>query len=304
MAEGRAVVAEGSAPAAAAPAPAAVREATWEDCGPESGVAVQAPERTAPALVDVDGLGALPRPRPPPLPAVLLWRHLSCADVRSIRGASSLAQLRDVVGLRCPEVLHASPGSPAGLLLEMLLYVLQYARERELSEQQTSVVFSVAKVTHEYATSTCFGNVTETFGYFRDLLAAHCVNRPPWSLDLFEPAVAEHFARFFADMYFRHFSLVKAAFTRYVTLDVDIWYEPRVWRSPEELACRAGAAGAPAEGAAGGGQGRGDGEGRPLLGEQRLPQRDPPGELRGTVAAAWSVPPHHQPDNVPYMKRI
>ena len=216
------------------PSPWAVIRREEED--PETGVSLQVPEFTAPALVDLDGFSAVSRPRPPPRPAVLLWRHLSCADVRAIRGASTLTELREVIGLRCPEVLHASAGSPASLLLEMLLYVLQYARERELTEQQTSVVFSVAKATHDYATSTCFGNVAETFGYFRDLLAAHCVNRPPWSLDLFEPAVAEHFARFFADMYFRHFSLVKAAFTPHLTLDVDVWYEPRVWRSPEELA--------------------------------------------------------------------
>lgn len=213
---------------------AAAVEKEEVDEGPETGVRVQVPDGILPALVDEDGLSELARAAPPPRPRIMLWRHLNCQDVRQIRRSTTLSEVTDIVGLRVPEVLNCTPTMTSFILLELLLYVLQYARKDDLNEEQTSVVFSVAKATHDYATSTCFGNVADTFSYFRDLMAAHCVNRPPWSLDLFEPERAERFARYFADMYFRHFSLVKAAFTPYVTLDIDIWYEPKIWLPPEE----------------------------------------------------------------------
>ena len=88
-----------------------------------------------------------------------------------------------------------------GLLQE--LWFQQLSEVYRYSEEQTSAVFSIVKRTHEKAVETPFGNLDDTFAYFKELLARHSVKRPPFCVYLFPVQEVVAITEYVVDTYFR-----------------------------------------------------------------------------------------------------
>ena len=61
------------------------------------------------------------------------------------------------------------------IILDLYYYTIQYCIDNNFSKEQTSAFFSIIKRTHAVCVETPFGNVQQTFKYFRDMLLCHAV---------------------------------------------------------------------------------------------------------------------------------
>ncbi|XP_052266000.1 cilia- and flagella-associated protein 119-like isoform X3 [Dreissena polymorpha] len=111
-----------------------------------------------------------------------------------------------------------------GIVMDLYYYTLQFAREHKFTKEQTSAFFSIVKKTHEVCTETPFGNLDQTFSYFKELVLCHAVNRPPHSIELFSADQVRLVSEYVVNTYFRHFKMYKYAFTPLVRLDLSINY--------------------------------------------------------------------------------
>ncbi|KAK3084051.1 hypothetical protein FSP39_007373 [Pinctada imbricata] len=112
----------------------------------------------------------------------------------------------------------------SGIVMDLFYYTLQFARDSNFTKEKTSAFFSIVKKTHEVCIETPFGNLDQTFKYFKDLLLCHAVNRPPHSIELFTPDEVRKITEYTVNTYFRHFKMYKYAFTPLVKLDLTLNY--------------------------------------------------------------------------------
>ena len=96
--------------------------------------------------------------------------------------------------------------------------------ENDFTKDQISAAFSIVKKTFEVCVETPFGNLDETYNYFKDLVLCHSVKRPPFSLDIFGASRAKKLTEYVINTFFRHFKLYKYCFTPKVRLDLTINY--------------------------------------------------------------------------------
>lgn len=101
----------------------------------------------------------------------------------------------------------------ADLLMDLYFYTLQFCREVGWGPEKTSTFFSIVKATHEETISTPFYNLKPVFEVFKDLLLKHSVQRPPWSVAVFDLGDVKTATQWMSTTYFRHFKLYKATFT-------------------------------------------------------------------------------------------
>ncbi|XP_078064770.1 cilia- and flagella-associated protein 119, partial [Mustelus asterias] len=71
---------------------------------------------------------------------------------------------------------------------------------------------------------TSLGNVGDCFHYFRELLFCHSVQRPPFSVELFNGDQVKFITDYILETYFRHFKLYKYAFTPQIRMDLTLSY--------------------------------------------------------------------------------
>lgn len=61
------------------------------------------------------------------------------------------------------------------IILDLYYYTIQFCIDNNFSKEQISAFFSIIKRTHAICVETPFGNVENTFRYFRDMLLCHAV---------------------------------------------------------------------------------------------------------------------------------
>uniref|UniRef100_S4RWM8 Si:ch73-81k8.2 n=1 Tax=Petromyzon marinus TaxID=7757 RepID=S4RWM8_PETMA len=127
--------------------------------------------------------------------------------------------LSDVLGLR-----QHMDEERTQVELDLYFYTVQFAREHNFNKEQTSVLFTIVKRTHEVCTETPLGNLEQCFSYFRELVLCHAVRRPPFSIDLFNAEEVKLIMDYVVNTYFRHYKLYKYVFTPTVRLDLSISY--------------------------------------------------------------------------------
>jgi len=110
------------------------------------------------------------------------------------------------------------------IVMDLFYYTLQFAREMKFNREKTSAFFSIIKKTHEVAVETPFGNLEQTFRYFKELILCHAVSRPPHSIELFNVDEVRKLTEYAINTYFRHFKMYKYAFTPLVRLDLSVNY--------------------------------------------------------------------------------
>ncbi|XP_053375326.1 cilia- and flagella-associated protein 119-like isoform X3 [Mercenaria mercenaria] len=164
------------------------------------------------------------RPRPRNHKAkVSVWADLTVDDLDRINESLNADHIKMVLA----DIFHLDDHKSSlktGIVMDLYYYTLQFARENRFSKEQTSAFFSIVKKTHEVCIETPFGNLDETFSYFKELVLCHAVNRPPHSIELFTADQVRLITEYTVNSYFRHFKMYKYAFTPMVRLDLSINY--------------------------------------------------------------------------------
>ncbi|OWF44814.1 coiled-coil domain-containing protein 189-like [Mizuhopecten yessoensis] len=154
---------------------------------------------------------------------VCVWADLTVDDVDRINESDNAAHIKQVLA----EVFQLSDhrdNLKAGIILDLYYYTIQFAKENGFNKEKLSTLFSIVKKTHEVCIETPFGNVDQTFNYFKELVLCHSVNRPPFSIELFTADEIRSITEYVINTYFRHFKMYKYAFTPLVRLDLSLTY--------------------------------------------------------------------------------
>lgn len=130
--------------------------------------------------------------------------------------------------------LNASDARQA-ILIEKYYYLIRFARSKQFNVEQTSALVSIFTRTHDLACDTAFGNLDETFDYFKELVLVYAVHRPPFSISLFTPQQIQLVVQYFFDSYFKQFKLFKYVFTPEVVFDVQLKYNGLKPTADDEL---------------------------------------------------------------------
>ncbi|CAH1233914.1 C8orf74 [Branchiostoma lanceolatum] len=154
---------------------------------------------------------------------VVVWEDLSVNHMDAIDQATSPDDLRSILGQIFGMSDHRE-NLKHGVLMDLFVYTVLYARAQGFTKEQTSAFFSIVKRTHGVCVETPFGNVQECYNYFTELLLCHGTKRPPFSVDLFDADQVRNITDYVVNTYFRHFKLYKYVFTPKVQLDLTMKY--------------------------------------------------------------------------------
>ncbi|XP_078682046.1 cilia- and flagella-associated protein 119-like isoform X3 [Branchiostoma floridae x Branchiostoma belcheri] len=154
---------------------------------------------------------------------VVVWEDLSVNHMDAIDQATSADDLRSILGQIFGMSDHRD-NLKNGVLMDLFVYTILYARRQNFNKEQTSAFFSIVKRTHGVCVETPFGNVQECYNYFTELLLCHGTKRPPFSVDLFDADQVRNITDYVVNTYFRHFKLYKYVFTPKVQLDLTMKY--------------------------------------------------------------------------------
>jgi hypothetical protein len=100
------------------------------------------------------------------------------------------------------------------IIIDKYYYLVKFALANNFSIEQISALVTIQKRTHELAIDTSFGNLDETFDYFKNLLLVYSVHRPPFSLNIFTARQAKLIIDYFFDTYFKQFKFYKYTFSK------------------------------------------------------------------------------------------
>lgn len=112
----------------------------------------------------------------------------------------------------------------AAIELDLFTYAVLFCKKNKFSQEQLSAFFSILKSVHCMCISTPYDNMQETFVYFRELLLRHCVQRPPFSTNLFSLSQVKAVTDYVLSTYFKHFKMYKFTFTERVQLSLSFQY--------------------------------------------------------------------------------
>lgn len=155
---------------------------------------------------------------------ICLWNDLTLQDARELSSCESAQQIKSWLCTKF-NMEHEEPQIKDKILLDLYYYTILFSKEKSFNEEQTSSFFSIVKNTHEKAIETSFGNLEETFSYFKDLIACHSAKRPPFCVHIFQVHEIKAITDYVLKTYFRHFKLYKYAFTPKIIMNVSITYQ-------------------------------------------------------------------------------
>ncbi|CAI9727928.1 Hypothetical predicted protein [Octopus vulgaris] len=167
-------------------------------------------------------MGSVPLPQSHTA-TIVVWNDLDLENAEILLEAPTLKDVKEILA----EIFHLNNFATVqkeGILLNLYTYAVQFAREEDFRVEQLSAYFSIVKRVHEVCIESPFGNLDETFAYFKDLLVTHSVCRPPFSIQLFSSEEIKKISDHVINTYFRHFKLYKFAFTQQVRLDLVLNY--------------------------------------------------------------------------------
>lgn len=154
---------------------------------------------------------------------IVVWADLTVDDIDRLNESLNVDHNKQVLA----DIFHLDiwrENPQQAIIMDLYYYTLQFARDNNFNREKTSTVFSIIKKTHEVCIETPFGNLEQTFKFFKELLLCHAVNRPPHSIELYSADEVRKITEYTINTYFRHFKMYKYAFTPLVRLDLSINY--------------------------------------------------------------------------------
>ncbi|AWP17523.1 putative coiled-coil domain-containing protein C16orf93 -like isoform 3 [Scophthalmus maximus] len=188
---------------------------------------------------------------------MMLWTDVSYHNMEEIDNKQSITDLESVL---C-SVFGVDLAEPKrGVLLELYVQTVLFCRERSFKKEQTSALLSIVKSIHEANIETPLDNIEQCFEYCKELILCHSVRvrkfkkksfplaliiltaihlrhcqvtsclclctlqRPPFSIDLFNSEEANCIFKYIHNSYMRHYKLYKYIFTPQVKLDLTLTY--------------------------------------------------------------------------------
>ncbi|XP_060590623.1 cilia- and flagella-associated protein 119-like, partial [Ruditapes philippinarum] len=106
---------------------------------------------------------------------VSVWADLTVDDLDRINESLNADHIKMVLA----DIFHLDDHKTSlktGIVMDLYYYTLQFARENKFTKEQTSAFFSIVKKTHEICIETPFGNLDETFSFFKEMVLCHAVN--------------------------------------------------------------------------------------------------------------------------------
>jgi hypothetical protein len=110
------------------------------------------------------------------------------------------------------------------IIIDKYYYLIKFSLENLFNREQISCLLTILKHTHDLACDTSFGNLEETFDYFKNSLLIHAVHRPPFSLQLFNTKQLELVFDYIFNSYFKQFKFYKYVFSDAIKLNVKFQY--------------------------------------------------------------------------------
>jgi len=150
--------------------------------------------------------------------AFLLYEDLQPEGLAALDAATSEEESRKILSelLGMPQV-----GLRQEVLLELYMNGLRFARSNSFSVEKTSTFFSIIKRNHEEMTEA-FLPPDRSWEYFKSLLEAHSVQRPPHSVGIFTLAELKAITEFALTHYYALFKLYRYAFTLRHVKELDV----------------------------------------------------------------------------------
>lgn len=111
------------------------------------------------------------------------------------------------------------------ILIERYYYLIKFALSLSFSKEKISALIILSKHLHDIALETSFGNLDETFDYFKNLLLCYSVHRPPHSLKIFTPKEVDAIIDYVLKSYFNQFKLYKFIYTPALKLELKFDYK-------------------------------------------------------------------------------
>jgi len=110
------------------------------------------------------------------------------------------------------------------ILVDKYFYLIRFALGNGFGKEQIGALITIIKRTHDVACETSFGNLEQTFDFFKNLLLVYCVHRPPFSLNIFSPKQAQLTIDYVYNAYFKSFKFYKYVFSPEMFLDLSMSY--------------------------------------------------------------------------------
>ena len=153
-----------------------------------------------------------------------IWEEFSLTDIERLQASSSNKEclkqaLSEKLGLQC-----ANRSVQDLIEVDLYAYTFLFGKKQEFSAAQLSTLLTIIKRLHVMCISTVFDNQSASLTYFQELIVQHSVNRPPFSICVFNPNEVKHINDYVLTTYFKHFKLYKYAFTRKVHLNISLSY--------------------------------------------------------------------------------
>mmetsp|Transcript_24263 Transcript_24263/g.66387 ORF Transcript_24263/g.66387 Transcript_24263/m.66387 type:complete len:277 (+) Transcript_24263:121-951(+) len=149
----------------------------------------------------------------------LIWRDLSSEQLEMLRNphlyknTSPRDLLARLLGIQNPQERKSA------ILLDFYVHTLQFGQELEMNDEKLSGLFSLMKEVHRRSTEDRMA-LEPSFIMFKELLLAHSVHRPPYSIGLFTHSEFRHILAWALDSYYRHYKLYQYVYTNRVTMNV------------------------------------------------------------------------------------
>jgi hypothetical protein len=111
------------------------------------------------------------------------------------------------------------------ILIEKYYYLIKFALSQSFSKEKINALITLNKHLHDICLETSFGNLDETFDYFKNLLLCYSVHRPPHSLKIFTPKEVDAIIDYVLKSYFNQFKLYKFIYTPALKLELKFDYK-------------------------------------------------------------------------------
>ena len=140
-----------------------------------------------------------------------LWADLKPEHIAALDAAVDESGTQQVLAQALQLVPEDNPLRHS-VLLEFYVNNVRFARENGFSIEKLSAFFSIMKRNHDEMVEA-FLPQQKSWEYLQALVLAHAVQRPPYSVGIFQLSEVRDITQYALDSYYRNFALYRYAFT-------------------------------------------------------------------------------------------